>query len=1436
MDAFPLGIAITDGQGRLLQTNSAACLLLGLPASGSRSILSREWSLFDAEGQPMAAEDFPGVRALRLQSRVEEPEMGVLRSDGEMAWLNITAVPMGPERVLITFADVTEVHRSKTILAARSRLAERAPGLVLGELLRAILDEAEVLTGSTLGFLHFVEEDQESLRLQAWSTRTEAGACRAEGAGMHYPISKAGVWADCVRERRPVIHNHFAGLPNRKGTPDGHVALVRELTVPILRSGKVVAVIGLGNKATDYRDTDVDSLQRLADLAWDLAESKRTQESLQEQNLSFREVIQNSPLAMLVAAGSDEKVLFLNHKFEEMFGYSQEEIHSIADWWPRAYPDEAYRQQVQGEWAELERKASEEKRAIAPHNVTVTCKDGSTRFIRIEIGSLGDTHTVTFTDLTGHRKMEEILSFLATCGASPGMDFFQSLARFLAEKLDMDYVCIDRLEGEGMLARTVAVWSDGRFDDNVVYALRDTPCGEVVGRKVCCYPNGVAGLFPQDQALQNLRAESYVGVTLWDHSGKPIGLIAVIGRRPLADPALIETVMQLVAVRAAGELERNQAEDALREANQFNEQIIRSAHEGIIVYSPDLRCQVWNPFMEHMTGLPASEVLGRHPLEVYPYLKEAGIIDRLEKALAGEAPQSFDFPYTITTTGRSGWTTDTSAPLRNSKGEIIGVIGTISDISERKQAEAALRESTELLSLFIHNSPIFAYIKQVTPTESRVVQASENFREMIGIPGSAMVGKAMPELFPAEMAERMTADDWAVVSSGKVLELDEELNGRSYTTLKFPIVQANRTLLAGFTIDITERKEAEVRLIKLSNQVPGVVYQYRLYPDGRSCFPYSSSGMLEIYEVTPEEVREDATPVFGRLHPDDREGTAAAIQESARTQENFHWEFRVVLPRQGLRWRLCDAKPERLPDGSTLWYGIITDITERKEAERQLRDSEARFRALVENAPEAIVVLDMGLGRFINVNEKACRLYQTSREELLAKGPVDFSPPFQPNGRSSAELALEYMQQAVDGGTPHFEWVHRNTQGVDIPCEINLTRLPSSKGVLVRGSVVDITERRRMEAEKARLQLHLQQVQKMESLGSLAGGVAHDMNNVLGAILGLASANVESQPAGSPAHRAFETIITAAVRGGKMVKSLLSFSRQSPAEERELDVNAILQEEVRLLERTTLSKVRLELDLASDLRPIRGDASALTHCFMNLCVNAVDAMREGGALRLVSRNVDDNSIEIQVKDTGTGMSREVLEKALDPFFTTKEIGKGTGLGLSIAYSTVKAHQGQMEIQSEPGRGTLVKLRFPACEQVPQAVPSSPEPASGTQGARLKVLLVDDDELIQSSIRMILEVLGHDATVAGCGEEALEQLAAGLAPDLVILDMNMPGLGGAGTLPRLRALRPDTPVLLATGRADQAALDLLEAHPCVSLLSKPFSMRDLVVHLEPLRGK
>jgi CheY-like chemotaxis protein len=236
---------------------------------------------------------------------------------------------------------------------------------------------------------------------------------------------------------------------------------------------------------------------------------------------------------------------------------------------------------------------------------------------------------------------------------------------------------------------------------------------------------------------------------------------------------------------------------------------------------------------------------------------------------------------------------------------------------------------------------------------------------------------------------------------------------------------------------------------------------------------------------------------------------------------------------------------------------------------------------------------------------------------------------------------------------------------------------------------------------------------------------------------------------------------------------------------------------------------------------------------MNLCVNAVDAMPDGGTLTLRTRNYDETTVLLEVMDTGYGMPDDVLNKALDPFFTTKPIGKGTGLGLAIVFGTVKAHHGTMELQSTPGQGTLVQLCLPAQKAAFEVtLPTEPRPSIPFTRA-LNVLLIDDDELIQHTVHRILRAAGHTVTTVSGGARAIAVVEAGLRPNLVVLDMNMPELDGAATLPRLRKLLPNVPVVLSTGQADQDAQTLATSHALVTLLPKPFSASALSQKVDSL---
>ncbi len=561
-------------------------------------------------------------------------------------------------------------------------------------------------------------------------------------------------------------------------------------------------------------------------------------------------------------------------------------------------------------------------------------------------------------------------------------------------------------------------------------------------------------------------------------------------------------------------------------------------------------------------------------------------------------------------------------------------------------------------------------------------------------------------------------------------------------------------------------------------------------------------------------------------------------------QDLYHLTFRKVLtsgaPQScslrmlnedgSLFWADLNATVTQELDGTTLVRTVISDISARKGAENALLESHQFNDQIIRCAQEGIVVYDLDL-RYQVWNPYMEQMSGLPARDVLGRHPLELFPFLNDTGLiERLQLALEGV--SFDPVEFPFQLTQTGKSGWSVDASGPLYNA-KHEIIGVIGLVRDITERKQAEERQRLLELRLQQAQKLESLGQLAGGVAHDMNNVLGAILGLSSTHLEMQAQGSPVYQAFETITKAATRGGDMVNSLLGFARQSPSDLAEVDLNALLAEEARLLKCTTPDKVRTALELAPNLDRILGYANSLSRAFTHLCVNALDAMGEQGALTLRTHNIGQDWVEVEIIDTGCGMSTEVLKKALDPFFTTKGVGKGTGLGLSIVYGIVKAHHGHLEIKSEPGKGTTIQMRFPVCPtRVPPPAAPMAHPTTAIRGA-LKVLMVDDEDLIHSTMSLLLEALGHTCIAVRSGEEALAKVKDGETPDVVILDVNMPGLGGAGTLPLLRDLLPTVPILLATGRADQGAMDLLAMHPGVTLLAKPFSIGELREALEAL---
>jgi len=297
------------------------------------------------------------------------------------------------------------------------------------------------------------------------------------------------------------------------------------------------------------------------------------------------------------------------------------------------------------------------------------------------------------SDLTEPKRAEEVRNFLAqTSGAPPGKGFFQLLAEYLAESLGMDFVCIDRLEGDGLTARTVAVWNNGKFEDNVSYALKDTPCGDVVGKMVCCFPASVCQFFPKDEVLRDLRAESYIGVTLWSHTNQPIGLIAVIGRRPLANRAMAESVLKLVADRAAGELERQDAEQALQANEKQHRSILQTAMDGFWLVDMQGHLLEVNEAYCRMSGYSKSELLTLHVSDLEVVETSNEVIAHIQKVMV-HGEDRFETRHRR----KDGSFLDIEASIQYHTLEGGRLVAFLRDITERKRMELELHQARDLL-------------------------------------------------------------------------------------------------------------------------------------------------------------------------------------------------------------------------------------------------------------------------------------------------------------------------------------------------------------------------------------------------------------------------------------------------------------------------------------------------------------------------------------------------------------------------------------------------------------------------------------------------------------------------------------------------------------------------------------------------------------------
>jgi PAS domain S-box-containing protein len=776
----------------------------------------------------------------------------------------------------------------------------------------------------------------------------------------------------------------------------------------------------------------------------------------------------------------------------------------------------------------------------------------------------------------------------------------------------------------------------------------------------------------------------------------------------------------------------------------------------------------------------------------------------------------------------------------------------------RRRSDEALRQSEDRYRRLVDLSPDAVFIIQA----GRVILVNPAGVRLVGVrDASEVVGRPVVDLIHADDQRTVLARIDEVLTGDRPTVFQE----RRYTRFdgKAVDVEVASTLYpdpAGPAIqvilrDITERKRAEAtsheseeRFRQIAETIDEVFW---ITPPDKNRMIYVSPAYEKIWGRACADLYVNPRNWLAAIHPDDRDRVihAALTKQSEGTYDE---EYRILRPDGAERWIRDRAFPLRRESGEIhRLVGLAEDITDRKHVESEIRALSEQLEGRVvertvqlKDANEALRKADSRQRALLNaIPDVVFRIHRdgTFLDFSASRGKT-FLPPDQIIGTNLMAAAIpaevrvalkSAIDRAIDAGTVVPLEYALPADGVTRHYEARIVRSGPDEVV---ATIRDITQRKNAEAHRERLEQQLRQSQKMEAIGTLAGGIAHDFNNILTAILGYAEL-LRAQVRGQAGVEERLTEITkAGSRAKDLVAQILTFSRRQEHSRTTLSLGPAIDDALKLMRAAIPTSIEIDAHVDSDLPPVLADATQIHQVVMNLAANAAAAMA-GGPGRLVVRcsavlldaaGAADAGlspgrfVRLVIEDTGCGMPPDVLERIFDPFFTTKGPGEGTGLGLSVVHGIVKAHDGTITVDSRVGEGTVFRIYFPALlERQPTRAGQRPTAVSG-QGEH--VLCVDDEPALVELLRDQLQTLGYRVTAYVSPLEALSDfLARPLDFDVVLTDLTMPGMSGADLAERILKVRPDLPIVMATGYGHVMTEERVRELGVRPLLYKPFSM-------------